>query len=94
MTVKKKKFLTEEEKLVAALQREAARRASVNQQLERFHLLPDEAHIRLSVVMELYGCSAATVWRNVKKGMLPSPRKFGSRVTAWNVGQLRSALRG
>ncbi|QRM20741.1 hypothetical protein GBK02_15840 [Dechloromonas sp. TW-R-39-2] len=62
MTVKKKKFLTEEEKLVAALQREAARRANVNQQLERFHLLPDEAHVRLPVVMALYGCSPKSRW--------------------------------
>ena len=92
MKVKKKKFLTEEEKLVAARSRADARLANVNQQLERFHFLPDEAHVRLPVVMALYGCSAATVWRNVAKGLISAPTKFGARVSAWNVGKLRSDL--
>ena len=92
MVVKKEEFLTEEEKLVATRLRKAARQAITNQQLERFSYLPNEAHVRMNVVKDLYGCSASTIWRNVKKGIVPAPHKFGSRVTAWNVGELRTAL--
>ena len=85
-----KKPLSDEEKLALAQKRAEAKKAAVNDVLERFSSLPDEAHVRLPVVMALYACSAASVWRYVKNGSLPAPRKFGSRVTAWNVGELRS----
>ena len=85
-----KKPLSDEEKLARAQKRAEAKKAAVNDVLERFGSLPDEAHVRLPVVMALYACSAASVWRYVKTGKLPAPRKFGSRVSAWNVGQLRS----
>lgn len=85
-----KKPLSDEEKLALAQKRADAKKAAVNDVLERFSSLPDEAHVRLPVVMALYACSAASVWRYVKTGKLPAPRKFGSRVTAWNVGELRS----
>ena len=85
-----KKPLSDEEKLALAQKRAEAKKAAVNDVLERFGSLPDEAHVRLPVVMALYACSAASVWRYVKNGTLPAPRKFGSRVTAWNVGDLRS----
>ena len=85
-----KKPLSDEEKLALAQKRAEAKKAAVNDVLERFGSLPDEAHVRLPVVMALYACSAASVWRYVKTGKLPAPRKFGSRVTAWNVGELRS----
>lgn len=87
-----KKPLSDEEKLVLAQKRAEAKKAAVNDVLERFGSLPDEAHVRMNVVKYLYGCSAATIWRNVKKGIVPTPHKFGSRVTAWNVGELRTAL--
>ncbi|MER2540404.1 MAG: AlpA family phage regulatory protein [Azonexus sp.] len=60
--------------------------------LKNFDSLPDAANVRQPVVEALYGCSAATVWRMVKRGTLPSPRKLSERVTAWNVGDLRKAL--
>ena len=85
-----KKPLSDEEKLALAQKRAEAKKAAVNDVLERFSSLPDEAHGRRPVVMALYACSAASVWRYVKNGSLPAPRKFGSRVTAWNVGELRS----
>ena len=62
--------------------------------LKNFDSLPDSANVRQPVVEGLYGCSSATVWRNVKKGIIPAPRKTSERVTAWNVGQLRAALKG
>ena len=59
---------------------------------ENFDALPDSAHVRLPVVVGLFACSAATVWRRVKDGHLPKPKKLSERVTAWQVGELRRAL--
>lgn len=62
--------------------------------LRNFDALPDSANVRLPVVAALFACSTVTVWRRVKKGTLPTPRKLSEGVTAWNVGELRKALRG
>jgi hypothetical protein len=61
--------------------------------LENFDLLPDWANVRMPVVMGLYGISAASVWRGVKAGRIPKPRKLSPRTTTWNVGQLRRGLK-
>jgi len=60
--------------------------------LINFDSLPDSANVRQPVVQGLFTCSPATVWRMVKRGTLPKPRKLSTRVTAWNVGELRQAL--
>jgi predicted DNA-binding transcriptional regulator AlpA len=59
---------------------------------QTFDSSPDSAYVRLPVVRALYACSSATVWRMVKRGQLPAPKKLSERVTAWNVGDLRKAL--
>ena len=65
---------------------------SINSALSNFDQLPDSANVRLPIVMSLYGVSAATVWRQVKAGTIPSPRKLTPRTTAWKVKDLRGAL--
>ena len=60
--------------------------------LENFDSLPDSANVRIPTVMRLYGVSAATVWRNIKNGNIPHPRKLTTRTTVFNVGELRAAL--
>ena len=60
--------------------------------LKNFDSLPDSANVRQPVVQALVGCSSATVWRMVKRGTLPAPRKLSERISAWNVGDLRKAL--
>jgi prophage regulatory protein len=60
--------------------------------IKNFDSLPDSAHVRLPTVEALFDISAATVWRRVKSGDLPKPRKYGARTTAWNVAELRSVL--
>lgn len=60
--------------------------------LQQFDLLPDIANVRLPIVMALWGISSATVWRNIKNGNIPKPRKLTSRTTVFNVGELRAAL--
>lgn len=67
-------------------------RSEVPAALRNFDLLPDSANVRQPVVEALFACSAATVWRRVKSGSLPAPRKLSAKVTAWNVGDLRRIL--
>lgn len=86
--------LLAEEKQTAARTRAEEKQAVVDDVLARFDRLPDAAHVRLPVVIALFGCSAASVWRHVKSHRIPAPRKFGSRVTAWNVGELKACLSG
>lgn len=64
----------------------------LNSTLENFDNLPDAAHVRQPVVEALYACSSATLWRYVKAGVIPHPKRFGGRITAWNVGELRNSL--
>ena len=60
--------------------------------LKSFDSLPDSAHVRVPVVAALRGCTVNTVWRHSKMGLIPSPKKLGPMVTAWNVGELRRAM--
>lgn len=60
--------------------------------LEGFDELPDSAHVRAPVVAALRGCAVNTVWRHVKMGLIPAPKKLGPQVTAWNVGELRASF--
>ena len=94
MKVKNQNPLTEEEKMVAAKKRAQAKKSAVDEELNKFSQLPDEAQVRVLIVARLYACSVASVWRHVhdKTKGIPKPRKFGSRMTAWNVGELRAAL--
>ncbi len=62
------------------------------QTLANFDQLPDSAHVRQPVVEALYACSSATLWRRVKEGKIPAPKKLSARISAWNVGELRSDL--
>ena len=63
--------------------------ASLPAGLKDFDSLPDSAFVRLPVVAGLHSISTPTVWRWVKRGILPEPEKLGPGVTAWNVGKLR-----
>ncbi len=71
---------------------ESAAAPAVPLELTHFDELPGSAHVRLPVVMGLYGCSASAVWRNVKLGCIPAPRKLSANISAWNVADLRAAL--
>ena len=61
--------------------------------LRNFDSLPDAANVRDKTVAGLIGCSVPTVWRMARDGRLPKPRKLSERVTAWNCGELRAALK-
>lgn len=66
--------------------------SGISDALKHFDSLPDSANVRQSVVQGLYGCSASTVWRRVKAGTIPAPRKYSERITTWCVRDLRHAL--
>lgn len=64
----------------------------ISEATRNFDDLPDSANVRLPVVQLLYGCSPSSVWRGVKAGRIPKPRKLSPRTTCWRVGDLRKAL--
>jgi predicted DNA-binding transcriptional regulator AlpA len=64
----------------------------ISDALRNFDSLPDSANVRQPIVEALFGCSGSTVWRGVKSGRIPKPRKLSERITAWNVGEIRKAL--
>lgn len=64
-----------------------------------FDALPDDAFLRESQLVKKPGnptpiipTSASTVWRWVKAGTFPAPRKLGPKVTGWRVGDVRAWL--
>jgi len=65
---------------------------SIPEALANFDLLPDAAFVRQPVVMALFACSSASIWRGVAAGRIPKPKKLSPRTTCWNVGELRKAL--
>ena len=64
--------------------------ADIPSALRNFDDLPDSAEVRVPVVAALFGCSVATIWRRVRTGELPEPRRRNG-VTSWPVGCLRRA---
>ncbi len=62
--------------------------------LKNFDQLPGSATVGSDVVAGLYnGVTQVTLWRWVKAGLIPAPRKIGaSRLNAWRVSELRTAL--
>lgn len=67
-------------------------KSSIPDALANFSSMPDEAFIRLPVMVGLYGISAASIWRGVKKSSIPAPVRLTERTTAWNVGVVRASL--
>lgn len=62
------------------------------QSLINFDSLPDAAFVRVGTVAGLLDCSVITVWHKSKDGTIPKPKKLSTRVTGWNVGELRATL--
>lgn len=74
----------------ATPQKKAPTRAEI---LKDFDNLPDAAQARVPTVAALIDASIPTVWRMAAEGRLPKPRRIGKKHTAWNVGELRAALK-
>ena len=65
---------------------------AIPEALRNFDFLPDSASVRQPVVQALFAYSSASIWRGVKAGRIPKPRKLSPRTPCWNVGELRQAL--
>lgn len=50
---------------------------AIPEALKNFDSLPNSANVRQPVLEGLYGCSSATIWRRVKEGLIPAPKKSG-----------------
>jgi predicted DNA-binding transcriptional regulator AlpA len=61
-------------------------------ELENFDRLPDAGYVKQRVVQALFACSAATLWRRIRDGQIPSPARLAARSNGWHVGSLRKAL--
>jgi prophage regulatory protein len=56
--------------------------------------LPTTGFVRLPAILAVIPVSRSTWWKGVKEGRYPQPtKKFGPRVTAWDVGGIREYLR-
>lgn len=58
-----------------------------------FDHLPDGSLVDLQVVLRLLSISRPTIYRHIKNGLVPAPRKIGGRVL-WRVGDLRKFISG
>ncbi len=58
--------------------------------IKNFDDLPRSAQVRIDVVAQLKGVSVPTIWRRVREGNFPPPRKEGNAST-WTVGQVRDS---
>lgn len=54
--------------------------------------MPACGFVAARTVASWLGVSQVTVWRWVKTGRLPAPKKLGANTTRFNVGEVRSAL--
>lgn len=71
---------------------EATSAPTTDAALSGFDSLPDAAFVRLPTVAALFATSPSNVWRWVKSGLIPSPKKLGPQTTVWSVKELRQAL--
>ena len=60
--------------------------------LAHFNDLPDCAYVRRPIVEALHSCTKSTIWRMVKNGTLPPPKRLSERMVAWQVGELRASM--
>ncbi len=72
----------------------APKSPAIPQALAGFDFYPDSAYVRLPVVCALFQISPATAWRWSKSSRIPAPRRLSEGVTAWQVGEVRKALKG
>ena len=63
------------------------------EQQDRQRTLPQVGYLRLKEVLTLIPVSKSTWYKGVVDGRYPKPtKKFGSRITAWDVRDIRSLL--
>lgn len=61
-------------------------------EIQNLDHMPDCGYIAVRSLAAWLGVSQVTIWRWVKSGRLPAPKKLGENTTRFNVGEIRSAL--
>ena len=69
-----------------------AKQAQIPPALRDFDDLPDAANVRQPVVEALFAIAPTTVWRRVRTGHLPAPKRYGKGTVVWSVKELREFL--
>lgn len=60
--------------------------------IENLDAMPDCGFVAARSLATWLGVSQVTVWRWVKTGQLPAPKKLGANTTRFRVGEVRAAL--
>ena len=56
--------------------------------------MPDCALVSAKQLSALTGRSKTSLWRDIKNGFLPKPRKIGCRSARWSIHELKKYLNG
>lgn len=52
---------------------------------------PTQRWLNAEQVAARYGCGRVTVYRMVKRGLIPAPVQFSGRMSRWDVNALNAA---
>ena len=68
--------------------------ATLSLRVQAFSLLPDVALLSANEITALSGRSRTSLWRDVRRGILPPPVRIGLNAVRWCVGDVRQYLTG
>jgi predicted DNA-binding transcriptional regulator AlpA len=61
--------------------------------LPTFAADPDNRLVKGSELALIYGVGRAAIYLWAKRGLIPAPRRFNSRVLRWNLAEVKAALK-
>ena len=57
-----------------------------------FGPLPEIGFLRRQQVQHMLGITKTTLYANIKKGLIPAPKKLTSRTSVWSVNEIRELI--
>jgi len=61
--------------------------------VSQFDQLPDSAMVPVKAFSAMLGAGDSTIWRRSKNEPdFPKPKRFGTKCTRWNVGEIRTFI--
>jgi len=64
------------------------------QKIKKHHEILRQEFIKPRDLMRLYGISRSTVFRWIKKGVLPQPHRITRRIVGWDRDEIKRVLAG
>ena len=64
------------------------------QKIKKHHEILRQEFIKPRDLMRLYGISRSTVFRWIKKGVLPQPHRITCRIVGWDRDEIKRVLAG